>query len=152
MISRRHVLAAAATLPLVRILSAPAWAATDPVFSTNGIAIHGYDPVAYFTEGKPVEGSPEFISDWQGAELRFASADNKATFDSDPDAFAPKYGGYCAYAVSKGATATTDPFAWSIHENRLYLNFSTGVRDIWRQDIPGNIAAADANWPGVLNA
>ncbi|NNF24928.1 MAG: YHS domain protein, partial [Rhodobacteraceae bacterium] len=76
---------------------------------------------------------------------------SKALFDADPAAFAPQYGGYCAYAVSKGATATTDPDAWTVHDGRLYLNFSTTVRSIWQEDIPGNIARADANWPGVLD-
>ncbi len=78
------------------------------------------------------------------------SAENKAAYDADPERFSPRYGGYCAYAVSKGATAPTDPDAWTVHEDRLYLNFSVDVRGIWQQDIPGNIARADANWPGVL--
>ena len=71
-------------------------------------------------------------------------------FDADPEKFAPQYGGYCAYAVSKGATAPTDPNAWTVYDDKLYLNFSTDVRSIWQEDKPGNIAKADANWPGVL--
>lgn len=116
----------------------------------DGIAINGFDPVAYFTAGEPVKGDPAIAADWQGAQLLFSSPENKARYEADPDRFAPRYGGYCAYAVSKGATAPTDPEAWTIHEDRLYLNFSTDVRAIWQQDIPGNIARADANWPGVL--
>ena len=131
--------------------AAPAQAAEDPVFKTFlGTAINGYDPVAYFTEGKPVEGSSDHAYDWNGAEWHFASAENLETFKADPEKYAPQYGGYCAYAVSKGATAPTDPEAWTIHEGRLYLNFSLEVRGIWKEDIPGNVAKADANWPGVL--
>ena len=153
MLSRRNFLAASAlSLPAATLLSGPALAAKPQVFASGGIAINGYDPVAYFTMSKPVKGDPSHSSDWNGAAFVFASADNKTTFDADPDAYAPKYGGYCAYAVSKGATAPTDPEAWTVHEGRLYLNFSTDVRSIWREDISGNIARADNNWPGVLEA
>ena len=150
MLTRRIFLTAAATLPAASLLSGPAFAAKPPVFATDGIAINGYDPVAYFTVSKPVKGSMDHVSDWQGAKMLFSSAETKAMFDADPEKFAPRYGGYCAYAVSKGATAPTDPQAWTVHEDRLYLNFSTDVRSIWQQDIPGNVAKADANWPGVL--
>ncbi len=150
MLSRRTVLTAGLALPAVALLSRPALAAKPPVFAENGIAINGFDPVAYFSDGAPVKGDMSISSDWQGAKLLFASADNKAMYDADPEKFAPRYGGYCAYAVSKGATAPTDPEAWTVHEDRLYLNFSVDVRSIWQQDIPGNIERADANWPGVL--
>ena len=152
MITRRHFLAASSALPLTLSLARPSLAAKAPVFTSGGVAINGYDPVAYFTESKPVKGDPAITSDWEGATLQFASAENKAMFDGDPEKYAPKYGGYCAYAVSKGATAPTDPEAWTVHEGRLYLNFSVDVRGLWRQDIPGNVAKADANWPGVLEA
>lgn len=151
MIDRRTFLAFAAALPVTLGAARSAWAATPPVFATDGVAIHGFDPVAYFTAGKPVKGDPAITSDWEGAVLRFASAANKATFDAAPATYAPQYGGYCAYAVSKGATAPTDPEAWTVHEGRLFLNFSTDVRAIWRQDIEGNIVKADANWPEVLS-
>lgn len=151
MLNRRSFLSTLiVSVPAVAAISTPAWAEKPPVFASGGIAINGYDPVAYFTESKPVEGSDSYTSGWKGATLRFASAENKAMFDADPEKFAPQYGGYCAYAVSKGATAPTDPNAWTVFEDRLYLNFSTDVRSIWRQDKPGNIAKADANWPSVL--
>lgn len=127
-----------------------ALAAKPETFATDGVAINGIDPVAYFTDGAPVAGDPAHSTDWNGATWRFASADHRAMFDADPEAYAPKYGGYCAYAVAKGGTAPTDPEAWTIHENRLYLNFSTDVRSVWLEDVPGNVARADANWPGVL--
>ena len=122
-----------------------------PVFSNDDGAIRGYDPVAYFSAGAPIRGSNQFTTNWQGATYYFASADNLARFESDPAGFAPQYGGYCAYAVSQGYTASTVPEAWSIIDGRLYLNYSTGVQQRWRKDIPDNIKAADANWPGVLD-
>ena len=126
-------------------------AAEPPVFATGEGAIRGYDPVAYFTEGKPVRGSKTFQSQWSGATFSFASADNQALFEADPEKYAPQYGGYCAYAVSEGYTAKTDPESWSIVDGKLYLNYSPGVRDLWSQDIPGRTAAADRNWPSVLD-
>ena len=152
MITRRQFLAASSALPLTLSLAGPALAAKAPVFASGGVAINGYDPVAYFTESRPVKGDTAIRSDWEGATLQFASAENKAIFDGDTEKYAPKYGGYCAYAVSEGATAPTDPEAWTVHEGRLYLNFSVDVRGLWRQDIPGNVAKADANWRGVLEA
>lgn len=152
MTTRRNFLALAAAAPIVLSVSRPAFAAKAPVFASDGVAINGFDPVAYFTDGKPVRGNPDLSVNWQGAALHFSDTDHKAMFEADPEKYAPKYGGYCAYAVSKGATAPTDPDAWTIHEGRLYLNFSTDVRSIWREDIEGNVARADANWPGVLSA
>ncbi|NNE81033.1 MAG: YHS domain protein [Silicimonas sp.] len=153
MLTRRDILTATLlSLPAATLLSRPAMAGKPPVFASGGVAINGYDPVAYLTMSKPVKGDAAFASDWVGASLLFANAENKTIFDADPDKYAPKYGGYCAYAVSKGATAPTDPTAWTVHEGRLYLNFSVDVRGIWRQDLTGNIARADTNWPGVLEA
>ena len=150
MLTLRALIASAIAVPVAATLSRPAMAAKPPVFATDGIAINGFDPVAYFTDGAPVKGNPDISADWEGAKLLFASEDNKAMFEADREKYAPRYGGYCAYAVSKGATAPTDPDAWTVHEDRLYLNFSVDVRSIWKEDIPGNIARADANWPGVL--
>lgn len=135
---------------LATTLATPAFAMKPKVFETDAGAIRGYDPVAYFAEKGPVKGSDAHTSVHNGATFKFASAENKATFDADPATYAPQYGGYCSYAVSKGYTATTDPDAWSIVDNKLYLNYSKSVRLIWKQDIPGNIQKADANWPGVL--
>ena len=152
MLTRRNFLmASVAAVPAVALISAPAHAAEPPVYALNGIAINGYDPVAYFTESKPVEGSGDFTSEWDGAIIQFASAENKALFDGDPEKYAPKYGGYCAYAVSKGYTASTDPDAWSIYNARLYLNDSKSVRALWSLNKSGHVASADANWPSVLS-
>ncbi len=137
---------AAATLPLA------ARAATPPVFTRDGAAISGTDPVAYFTEGGPVAGDPAITADWQGATWRFASGANRDRFLSDPPRWSPAYGGWCAWAVSRGYTAKTEPEAWNIHEGRLFLNFDLALRRRFLRNLDANIARADANWPAVLNA
>ena len=120
------------------------------IFSDRSGAIRGYDPVAYFTQGAPVKGSEKFSHPWQGATWLFASAENRARFAAEPGKFAPQYGGYCAYGVAQGYAPEIDPSAWSIVEGKLYLNYSTSVRERWKTDIPGYIRKADANWPKVL--
>ncbi|WP_108814281.1 YHS domain-containing (seleno)protein [Loktanella sp. Alg231-35] len=149
-ITRRHLLTLAIAAPAVAAFAPSAMAATPDIYAEDGIAIDGTDAVAYFTEGAPIAGDEAITFDYMGATWRFASEENRDMFAADPAAYAPQYGGYCAFAVSKGATAPTAPDAWTIVDDKLYLNFSTSVRERWRQDIPGNIAAADANWPGVL--
>ncbi|MEQ8895688.1 MAG: YHS domain-containing (seleno)protein [Roseovarius sp.] len=139
--------AAAALLVLPRLVRA----AEPEILSRDGAAIGGYDPVAYFTQGAPVKGKPAHTVAWRGAEWRFATAANREAFEANPEAYAPQYGGYCAYAASKGAVAPTSPDAWTVHDGKLYLNYSRNVRDIWSEDIPGNIAKADANWPAPLS-
>ena len=152
MLNRRSFLITLGAVPVAAVVAGPAWAAKPRVFATNGIAINGYDPVAYFSENKPVAGDAAYTAEWNGATWQFASQANRDTFVAAPESYAPQYGGYCAYAVSKGGTATTQPDTWTIHEGKLYLNFNLTVRDIWRQDISGNVAKADANWPSVLEA
>ena len=130
---------------------APA-AAKDPVSTGtfSNLAVSGYDAVAYFNDGKPVGGDSAFEYEWNGATWRFASEANRAAFIADPAAYAPQYGGYCAWAVSQGYTAKSDPEAWRIVDGKLYLNYNKDIQARWARDIPGNIAKADANWPGVL--
>ena len=115
-----------------------------------GTAVGGYDPVAYFSEGKPVSGKADITYQWKGASWRFASAKNRDAFKQNPERYAPRYGGYCAYAVSYGSTAKGDPRVWKIVEGKLYLNYSPAVQSKWVADIPGNIAKANKNWPAVL--
>jgi len=151
-LSRRAFAIGAASLPIAALTMRPAMAATDPVFSDGGLAIRGTDPVAYFTQGAPVMGSADYALMWDGAIWHFASAANREAFEMNPMGYAPRYGGYCAFAMSRGYIAATVPEAWTIHEGQLYLNYSLSVRDRWSSDIPGNIAAADGHWPGVLSA
>ncbi|NQU60880.1 MAG: YHS domain protein [Rhodospirillales bacterium] len=116
----------------------------------GSVAIEGTDPVAYFTEGKAEKGLSKFNHSWKGATWRFKSAANQKAFAADPEKYAPQFGGYCAWAVSQGYTAAIDPEAWTIHGGKLYLNFSKGVQAEWAQDIPGNIAKGEKNWPQAL--
>jgi YHS domain-containing protein len=145
--------AAALAVTTVSLAGPAALAAGDEVFTglVKGVAVGGYDPVAYFTENKPVEGSDEFTTDYKGATWRFSTAANRNAFVADPERYAPQYGGYCAYAVSSGYTAKGDPQAWRIVDGKLYLNYNKSVQQRWAQDIPGHISRADANWPSVLN-
>ncbi|MCL5779222.1 YHS domain protein [Limibaculum sp. FT325] len=126
--------------------------AKEPVYQSlfGGAAINGFDPVAYFKERRPVEGSSELTYDWNGATWRFANSTNRDRFAAHPEAFAPQYGGYCAWAVSQGYTASTDPEAWKIVDGKLYLNYSKSVQARWEEDLPENIAKGNANWPKVL--
>lgn len=147
MLTRRMTLGLLAATPF---LARPAFAATPQIYAEGGIAIDGSDAVGYFTQGAPVAGLPEHSLMWQGATWQFSSTENRALFEADPMRYAPQYGGYCAFAVSQGYTAPTAPDAWTIHDDKLYLNFSRRVRTRWERDIPGHIAQANANWPGVL--
>ncbi|MDK9736062.1 YHS domain-containing protein [Vibrio sp. D404a] len=132
-------------------VAAPSFA-LEPVYSDFfGKAIRGYDPVAYFTQSKAVKGNDDYSYEWNGAEWRFSSQQHLDLFKADPEQYAPQYGGYCAWAVSKGYTAKIDPQAWNIVDGKLYLNYSKSVQQTWQGDIAGNIANADANWPRLLN-
>jgi YHS domain-containing protein len=143
---RRFFLGAFILLAAVSVVRAE-----KPVNTTfTGVAIKGYDPVAYFTDGKPVKGDSDFSFNWNGAEWRFANAAHRDAFKADPVKYAPQYGGYCAWAVSRGYTAGIDPEAWKIVNGRLYLNYSLKVQAQWSEDIPGNIAKAEENWPKIL--
>ena len=142
----------ARTLVLIAaiLLSPATLAQKPPVFSDRDGAIRGHDPVPYFDQKGPVKGSKQFSHPWHGATWYFASAENRDKFAAEPERYAPRYGGYCAYAVAQGSTADIDPAAWSIVDGRLYLNYSLGVRGRWNKDIPGYIRRADTNWPAVL--
>lgn len=112
-----------------------------------GTAVDGYDVVAYFQDGRAVEGTREYAYEWEGATWRFASAEHRDLFAASPGRYAPQYGGFCAYAVSQGTTADIDPEAWKIVDGKLYLNLSRSIQEIWLRDIPGYISLADQNWP-----
>lgn len=145
----RHIPLVVAALLVV--LAAPA-AATDPVNKTffGDQAIKGYDAVAYHQEGKAVKGSKKISHTWQDANWLFSSAENRDLFAADPEAYAPQYGGYCAYAVSQGYTADIDPEAWKMIDGKLYLNYSAKIQQKWEQDTAGYIRDADSRWPKIL--
>jgi YHS domain-containing protein len=144
------VLAAVAAISLVPSSAA----AREPAVYAGivkGVAVGGYDPVAYFTAGKPLPGKTEFTHEHEGAVWRFANAENLAAFRAEPSKYAPQYGGYCAWAVSQGYTAKGDPNAWSIVGGKLYLNYNKEVQKGWEESKVGNIKKGDGNWPGILD-
>jgi hypothetical protein len=124
----------------------------DPIYTGtfSRTAVGGYDTVAYFTQQQPVKGVRLFCVKWMGAEWRFASAANRERFVAAPEQYAPQYGGYCAWAVSQGYTASGDPRYWKLVDGKLYLNYDADVQKKWEQDIHGFIAKADRQWPAVL--
>lgn len=119
------------------------------IFADPSAAINGYDPVAYFTDQKPVKGNPEFSYKWKDAKWIFSSQQHLELFEKDPEKYAPQYGGYCAYGCSKGKKATTDPNAWTIVDGKLYLNHSADVKDLWMKEQKERIEMADKNWPEI---
>jgi YHS domain-containing protein len=116
----------------------------------GGVAIEGYDTVAYFTDGQATKGSEEFAYDWLGATWYFANAEHRDLFAEQPVRYAPQYGGHCSLGAAFGEnTANIDPEAWSIVNGKLYLQYSKGGRDKWEQDSAKMIAAADQKWPEI---
>lgn len=139
------------------IATVPAIAAVPPAFAEPPIytgrfsdtALQGYDPVAYFTEGKPVKGSKDFTTEYMGATFRFVSAKNLETFLADPVEYAPQYGGYCAWAMADGKHAKGDARFWKIVDGKLYLNYNSGIQKKWEADIPGFIESANEEWDAI---
>ena len=143
--SIRRLIAAA-----VFVLAAATGAAAQRVNADrHGLAVKGYDVVAYFVDGRAVAGDARFEHAVDGVRYRFASAANRDRFAQDPQRFLPQYGGFCAWAVSRGYTADTDPLAWRVVDGRLFLNYDRSVQRTWEQDVKGNVAKGDANWPGL---
>jgi YHS domain-containing protein len=118
-----------------------------PVNTTDGLALKGYDPVAYFTDGHPTKGEDRYSFQWNGVTYRFASAENLQRFKADRERYLPQYGGYCAYAMSLDRIADIDPYRWAIVGGKLYLNNGFIAQDLWSLNKSGNIASADRNWP-----
>jgi YHS domain-containing protein len=134
---------------IVLLLSCSAQIAPINV-DAEGVTLKGYDPVAYFTDEAPVKGNKEFQYEWHGAKWLFSSQEHLVMFRENPEKYAPRYGGYCAYAVSRKTTADIDPEAWAIVDGKLYLNLNKDVQTIWNKDRPGYIKKADQNWPKLL--
>jgi YHS domain-containing protein len=116
----------------------------------TGLALQGYDPVAYFTDARPVMGDPRFTSRHRGATYRFASAEHKAMFDTDPARYEPAFGGYCGYAASINRLSPISPEYWQVIDGRLVLQHNQRALDAWNKDVPANLRKADANWPGLV--
>jgi len=131
------------------LLSANAFAQKSETFVPSGKAIRGYDPVAYFTESKPVQGSEKLVYNWNNADWYFSSQQNLELFKANPEKYAPQYGGYCAFGLSNGYKAPTDADAWTIDNGKLYLNYNKDVREEWNKERKQRIDKADKNWPDV---
>ena len=118
-------------------------------FEKNGVAIDGYDAVAYFTEHKPVAGLREFSVEFKGSIFQFASAANRDKFNAAPATYAPQFGGFCAYGTAGGYKAKIDAAAFSVVDGKLYLNYNAKVQTVWGKDVSGYIAKAEKQWPTV---
>ena len=119
---------------------------SDVNVSEGNVAIHGYDPVAYFTVGKATKGKGDIEHVWRDARWQFASAGNRDLFTANPERYAPKYGGYCAGGMAVGEYADIDPEAWTIVDGRLFFNYSKDYRTVWRISPESHIIYADYNW------
>ncbi len=135
-----------AAVLLVSVVATPAFA-TDVTNSTPGIS--GYDPVAYFTEGKPMKGSGYHVAEYQGVTYAFASNDHKDMFKDNPGKYVPAYGGYCAFGVAVGKKFVSDPETWKVVNGTLYLNLDKDIQSKWLQDVPGYITKSEANWKEI---
>jgi hypothetical protein len=147
MIARLRRLALA--LVAVVGLASAAHAAAELNVTPTGLALRGYDPVAYFKAGKPTPGLFDVTAVHKGATYRFASEESKAEFLRDPDRYLPQYGGYCAFGTAMGKKVDGDPEVWRIVDGRLYLNLAPKVATLWQKDVPGNIERANGNWERI---
>ncbi len=116
----------------------------------TGLGLKGYDPVAYFTENRPVKGDPQFVSTYNGVRYQFASGADKAAFDANPSKYEPQFGGFCAYAASEGHTAKVEPDAFEVLNGRLLLQYDRDVRGLFDKDPQGRLKKADSNWPAIV--
>lgn len=132
------------------LLSLTVAAQKSPIYSTDDGAIKGYDPVAYFTSGEPVKGKADFTYNWKDADWYFSSQENLDKFKAEPETYAPQFGGYCAFGVSKGALYKIEPDAWKIVDGKLYLNYSKGIQKKWEANQADFIKQANDNWPKVI--
>jgi hypothetical protein len=148
---RRVALGLMAVLSMATVISltGQSGGTATAVNATRGVALAGYDVLAYFEDGKAVKGSPAFAHTWQGVSWHFATAARQAKFAAAPETFAPRFGGFCAYGVSRGYAVDIDPQAWAVEGGKLYLNYSTSVQRTWNQDRAGYISKAEAQWPAV---
>ena len=127
------------------IAGAPASVNAD----AGGLALYGYDPVAYTADGKATAGDPAVTATHDGATYRFSTPAHRDAFVKEPERYLPVFGGYCAYGVAQGYKVKVDPEAWSIVDDKLYLNYDSGVRKLWSKDTAGFIAAAAKKWSSI---
>jgi YHS domain-containing protein len=131
--------------------TATVYAQKAEIFQKDGFAIRGFDAVAFFKESKPVMGEEKNSYEWKGARWLFSSGANLESFKSDPEKYAPQYGGYCAYGMADGHKAPTETDTWTIIDNKLYFNYNRKVKEMWSKDTKGFIEKANVNWPELKN-
>ena len=136
--------------PLMALGALPAAADMPRVYATQGVAISGYDVVIYFTEKRARKGSPEHAIKWRGAMWYFVGPDTMQAFEMNPKAYAPQYGGYCAYAMADGNVAASSPEVFSVIEGKLYLNEDSALRDRWLRDASQHISVANEHWQSII--
>lgn len=136
----------------VFVLSSAAYAVDiDHSADENDIAIQGYDPVSYFSASTAQQGADQYTATYKNAIYKFTSAENRDKFRADPTRYAPQYGGFCAFGTAMGKKFDTDPNAWKIVDNKLYLNLNKDVQQRWLEDVPGFIQDANQNWGDIKN-
>ncbi|WP_417451588.1 YHS domain-containing (seleno)protein [Kordiimonas sp.] len=155
-LTKRSVVAAVglALAATTLTISTPSYAVVETATSevntdVQGLAMQGYDPVAYFTSGGPMKGDKKYAVRHTGGTYYFASAKNKAAFMANPDHYLPQYGGFCAMGVALGKKLDGDPTVWKIVNDKLYLNVNEDVSVAWNRDIPGNLYKANEYWPEI---
>jgi YHS domain-containing protein len=148
----RHFVVVSLSLFSMLAVAAPAVnTLKNSFFSTRtDTAINGYDTVAYFTQNAPVQGQDAFVTEWKGAKWKFSSQANLDLFKAAPDKYAPQYGGYCAYGVTKDSLVKVDPAQFTILDGKLYLNYDADIQKLWAQDKAGFVKQADAKFPALL--
>lgn len=134
---------------LALLTASVSWAGVETSTNSDGVILNGYDAVAYFTEGEPVEGESGLAAEHDGATYYFSTAANRDMFLANPERFEPAYGGYCAYGASLGKKFAVDGKAFDIVDDRLYVNKNLKVYETWVKDVPGNIAKADRQWTTI---
>lgn len=148
------IMVAASVITLSLLNSGGAYAYDETSHSVNnvdatGVGLHGYDPVAYFTVGRPTVGSEKFRATYEGVRYRFSSAENRDAFTKEPAKYVPAYGGFCAMGASLGKKFDGDPNYWKIVNGKLYVNINADADKRWKEDVPANISKGDQNWPAI---
>ena len=136
----------------IAVSATAAYADKDEIYTSyfSSAGAGGYDVVAYFTAGKPIKGNDDISAEYKDTDWYFSSAQNLIKFKENPAMYVPQYGGYCAWAVAKGSTASGDPLMWTVVNNKLYLNYNAAVQTKWTENKDDLIIRGDMNWPKVL--
>jgi YHS domain-containing protein len=139
------------TSALIFSFSAFTLAGHDTETDANGVILAGHDAVAYFKQGKPVEGSAKYTTSYNDAIYRFSSKQNRDTFNAAPARYAPQYGGFCAYGLTFGKKFEIDGKAFEVVDGKLYVNKNRSVYQAWKKDVPTHLEQANSQWPTVVN-